>query len=172
MAKNTSVQLLDDITGAPAEETVRFALHGVQYDIDLSAGNAEELRAILERYARHGRRTGGRKRARRIIALPKRSRTTKAAAKPAAKKAAKKAEPRKAAPKATAESTAAAKTTTARTTASTKAGPKAPAKTSAAKAATAKTAPRTTPAGTAKPARAETVKKPAKAPVVRFSAAE
>jgi hypothetical protein len=168
MAKNTSVQLLDDITGAPAEETVRFALHGVQYDIDLSAGNAEELRAILERYARHGRRTGGRKRARRIIALPKRSRTTKAAAKPAAKKA----EPRKAAPKATAESTAAAKTTTARTTASTKAGPKAPAKTSAAKAATAKTAPRTTPAGTAKPARAETVKKPAKAPVVRFSAAE
>jgi hypothetical protein len=71
VAKNTAVHLLDDLNGAPAEETVRFSLDGVDYDIDLSAGNAQRLRRILDVYVEHARRTGGRKRAVRIIEPPK-----------------------------------------------------------------------------------------------------
>ena len=31
MAKNTAVQLLDDLTGEPAAETIGFALDGIDY---------------------------------------------------------------------------------------------------------------------------------------------
>lgn len=81
VAKNTSVQLLDDLSGEPAEESVRFALDGVQYDIDLAGDNADALREILEPYMHNGRRTGGRKRAARIIATgkPRRSTNTQSA---------------------------------------------------------------------------------------------
>ncbi|WP_254896901.1 histone-like nucleoid-structuring protein Lsr2 [Amycolatopsis sp. Hca4] len=61
MARNTAVQVLDDLTGEPAAETVGFGLDGIDYDIDLSVANAEALRALLQRYADAGRRTGGRK---------------------------------------------------------------------------------------------------------------
>ncbi|QKV81235.1 Lsr2 family protein [Amycolatopsis sp. Hca4] len=55
------MQVLDDLTGEPAAETVGFGLDGIDYDIDLSVANAEALRALLQRYADAGRRTGGRK---------------------------------------------------------------------------------------------------------------
>ncbi|WP_007024136.1 Lsr2 dimerization domain-containing protein [Saccharomonospora iraqiensis] len=61
MARSTAVRTVDDITGELAAETVRFALDGVEYDIDLTADNAEALRTVLERYLDRGRRTGGRK---------------------------------------------------------------------------------------------------------------
>jgi DNA-binding protein HU-beta len=77
VAQNTAVHILDDLNGEPAEETVRFALDGVEYDIDLSAENAENLRQVLSAYVEHGRRTGGRKRAIRAIAQPKSARRAK-----------------------------------------------------------------------------------------------
>lgn len=58
MARSTAVRTVDDITGELAAETVRFALDGVEYDIDLTADNAEALRTVLERYLDRGRRTG------------------------------------------------------------------------------------------------------------------
>ncbi|WP_233223252.1 histone-like nucleoid-structuring protein Lsr2 [Amycolatopsis sp. CA-128772] len=61
MARNTAVQVLDDLTGEPAAETVGFGLDGIDYDIDLSFANAEALRGLLQRYADAGRRTGGRR---------------------------------------------------------------------------------------------------------------
>jgi hypothetical protein len=56
MAKQTTVTLVDDMDGSKADETVRFALDGVEYEIDLSKKNAKALRAALERYVSAGRR--------------------------------------------------------------------------------------------------------------------
>lgn len=61
MATRTTVTLVDDLDGGTAEETVGFGLDGAVYEIDLSAANAEELRAALERYVAAARRTGGRR---------------------------------------------------------------------------------------------------------------
>jgi hypothetical protein len=47
MAQNVVIQLEDDIDGSPADETLTFALDGRDYEIDLSATNAEKLRQAL-----------------------------------------------------------------------------------------------------------------------------
>lgn len=57
MAQRTVVELLDDIDGKPADETVSFGLDGTAYEIDLSAENAKQLRAALEPFAEHARRS-------------------------------------------------------------------------------------------------------------------
>ncbi|MEV8514834.1 Lsr2 family protein [Dactylosporangium sp. NPDC051484] len=44
MAKRVIHELIDDIDGKPAAESIVFALDGVQYEIDLSAANAVKLR--------------------------------------------------------------------------------------------------------------------------------
>ena len=61
MAKRVQVVLEDDIDGSPADETVSFALDGVSYEIDLSAGNAGKLRDQLAPWVGAAQRTGGRK---------------------------------------------------------------------------------------------------------------
>lgn len=43
----------------PLGETVRFALDGREYEIDLGTENAEKLRAALAGYVDAGRRIGG-----------------------------------------------------------------------------------------------------------------
>lgn len=60
MAQKVLVQLVDDLDGGPADETVSFSLDGVAYEIDLSAKNAGEMRDSLSRYVGHARRVGGR----------------------------------------------------------------------------------------------------------------
>lgn len=59
MARKIHVQLIDDLSGEDAQETIRFSLDGTNYEIDLSADNAAELRGTLERYAAKGRRLRG-----------------------------------------------------------------------------------------------------------------
>lgn len=44
------VSLIDDFDGGGAGETVRFALDGTHYEIDLSSQNAEQLRASMATY--------------------------------------------------------------------------------------------------------------------------
>ena len=44
MAKRTIHMLVDDIDGGEADETVRFAVDGVQYEIDLSTLDFRGLR--------------------------------------------------------------------------------------------------------------------------------
>lgn len=61
MAQKTVVELVDDLDGGEADETVTFALDGVDFHIDLSAENANRLRDTLAEYVENARRTGGRK---------------------------------------------------------------------------------------------------------------
>ena len=50
MAQKIQTLFIDDIDGGEAEGTVRFALDGAEYEIDLSAQHSEELRSALGRY--------------------------------------------------------------------------------------------------------------------------
>jgi hypothetical protein len=61
MAKQVHVEMLDDLDGTEATQTVPFALDGVQYEIDLSDDNATAFRQELAPYLSVGQRTGGRK---------------------------------------------------------------------------------------------------------------
>lgn len=60
MAQKVNVVLVDDLDGNEADESVKFALDGVAYEVDLSAKNAEKLRSALEDYIEVARRVGGR----------------------------------------------------------------------------------------------------------------
>jgi hypothetical protein len=48
MAQKFELFLVDDLDGGKADETVRFSFDGRSYEIDLSAANAERLRASLQ----------------------------------------------------------------------------------------------------------------------------
>lgn len=61
MAQRVQVILEDDYDGSAADETVTFGLDGVEYEIDLSAKNAEDLREALAPWVGHARRVGGRR---------------------------------------------------------------------------------------------------------------
>src|SRR4051794_37881468 len=61
MAQKVLVEMIDDIDGSGATETVSFELDGVKYEIDLSGENAAALRDELARYPGHARRVGGRR---------------------------------------------------------------------------------------------------------------
>jgi hypothetical protein len=56
MATKTFSIIIDDVTGAEADETVTFAIDGVQYEIDLTTTNANLLRESLEKWRTHGRK--------------------------------------------------------------------------------------------------------------------
>lgn len=58
MAQKVQVQLIDDLDGSEAIETVNFGLDGTRYEIDLSGDNAHELRASIAEYVDHARRAG------------------------------------------------------------------------------------------------------------------
>jgi hypothetical protein len=61
MAQRVQVILEDDYDGGTAEETVAFALDGAEYEIDLSAENAQALRDALAPWVAHARKVGGRR---------------------------------------------------------------------------------------------------------------
>ncbi len=52
-----TVALEDDLTGGPADETVRFAVDDTGYEIDLSAKNAA-FGKLLAPYIEHARKAG------------------------------------------------------------------------------------------------------------------
>ncbi|GAB2706375.1 histone-like nucleoid-structuring protein Lsr2 [Nocardia thraciensis] len=59
MARKVTVELVDDYDGkSEAEETVRFAVDGVEYEMDLSVLNASKLRGIFEQWTPHARKVG------------------------------------------------------------------------------------------------------------------
>ncbi len=57
MAQKHIVQLIDDLDGGDAAETVSFAIDGANYDIDLTAKNAAKLRDSLATYVGAARRS-------------------------------------------------------------------------------------------------------------------
>jgi hypothetical protein len=61
MVQKMQVQLIDDIDGSPADETVTFALDGVTYEIDLTDAHAKALRESFAEWQGHARRAGGRR---------------------------------------------------------------------------------------------------------------
>lgn len=61
MAQKVLIEIVDDLDGEAAAQTVPFALDGVSYEIDLSEENAVALREELARYMEAGQRTGGRR---------------------------------------------------------------------------------------------------------------
>jgi hypothetical protein len=58
MAQKIETLFIDDIDGSAAEGTVRFGLDGTEYEIDLNAKHAQELRDALARYMNAARRAG------------------------------------------------------------------------------------------------------------------
>ena len=59
MAQKIQVLLIDDIDGSDAEGTLRFAIDGTDYEIDLNAKHSAALRKILARYIEAARRAPG-----------------------------------------------------------------------------------------------------------------
>jgi hypothetical protein len=55
MARHIQVQLIDDLDGGPAAETIRFALGDAPMEIELSEGNAVQFRAVLAPYVKAAR---------------------------------------------------------------------------------------------------------------------
>jgi hypothetical protein len=58
MAKRTIQMLVDDLDGGEADETVKFALDGIQYEIDLSKKNAAKMRDALSPFLAAGTKIG------------------------------------------------------------------------------------------------------------------
>jgi len=58
MAQKISVVLEDDLTGGPADQTIRFAFDGTDYEIDLNAKNAAAFSKKLAPFIEHARRAG------------------------------------------------------------------------------------------------------------------
>ena len=59
MAQKVQTLLIDDLDGGEAQTTVRFGLDRTEYEIDLSAKNADALRKALARYVDAARRAPG-----------------------------------------------------------------------------------------------------------------
>ena len=58
MAQRVTVELEDDLDGGPADETLRFGLGGVNYEIDLNKKKASRFRRQIAPYIEHARKTG------------------------------------------------------------------------------------------------------------------
>ena len=61
MVQRTQIVLEDDVDGGPADETVKFGLDGVTYEIDLNDDHAAALRETIEEWTVKARRSGGRR---------------------------------------------------------------------------------------------------------------
>lgn len=62
MSSRTREELIDDLDDvSPADETVEFAMDGIAYEIDLSAGHAAIMRERMGMYIRAGRRAAARR---------------------------------------------------------------------------------------------------------------
>ena len=76
MATKITVALEDDLDGGPADETVRFAFGGAEYEIDLSKKNARAFRKQLAPYLEHARKTGSAQRRRPVRTAASRQRSS------------------------------------------------------------------------------------------------
>ncbi len=56
MSTRTIRQLVDDLDGSDAEETITFAVNGAVYEIDLSEPHAKEFYEFMDRYMENGRK--------------------------------------------------------------------------------------------------------------------
>jgi hypothetical protein len=75
VATKIDVVLEDDLDGGPADETVRFGLDGVEYEIDLSKANARAFRREFASFLIHARRAEQGRRRRPARSSPGRRRS-------------------------------------------------------------------------------------------------
>jgi hypothetical protein len=68
--EEVTVRLVDDFDGTEAAETVKFAIDGKTYEIDLSKSNANELRRTLRPYVDRARGARRASSARRTKSAP------------------------------------------------------------------------------------------------------
>ena len=61
MAQRVQIELVDDITGETAQETMHFSVDGTDYEIDLTTENAGKLRSCLSDYIAKGRKVSARR---------------------------------------------------------------------------------------------------------------
>jgi hypothetical protein len=61
MAKNTIVQVTDDLDGTANASEVRFAFEGTEYTIDLSSRNRKAFEKTLRPYIEAGTKVSGRR---------------------------------------------------------------------------------------------------------------
>jgi Lsr2 len=59
VAQKIQTLFIDDLDGSEAEGTVRFALDGAEYEIDLNSAHAQALRDALAPFVSAARRAGG-----------------------------------------------------------------------------------------------------------------
>lgn len=59
MAQRVRIDLIDDVDGGIADETVAFQLDGAEYEIDLSRSNAAALRSTIEKWSTYARKVRG-----------------------------------------------------------------------------------------------------------------
>jgi len=59
MATRIVTEVSDDIDGSEANQTIRFALDGVEYEIDLSDRNAIRFRESIAEFVGLARKVGG-----------------------------------------------------------------------------------------------------------------
>ncbi len=71
MAKKTTVVLVDDLNGDPADTTLRFGLDSREYELDLTDGNAQKLRDLFNRYIPAARKVSGGRRRRSTAGMAK-----------------------------------------------------------------------------------------------------
>jgi hypothetical protein len=70
MARKVIVELADDIDGSEASQTVRFAVGGVEYEIDLSDANAAAFDKAFSPFVAHARRVSHQRSAGRAGGTP------------------------------------------------------------------------------------------------------
>jgi hypothetical protein len=56
VARKVETVLIDDLDGSKADGTIRFGLDGAEYEIDLNAAHADELRKSARQYIEAGRK--------------------------------------------------------------------------------------------------------------------
>ena len=71
MATHTITELIDDLDGSPADETLTFGVDDQTFEIDLNAANAEKLREALDPFLASARRLGLRPVVRSTSAAPR-----------------------------------------------------------------------------------------------------
>jgi len=59
MVKRTKIVIEDDVDGGPATTTIRFAVDGTSYEIDLNDANATKMREAFAPWQAHATKVGG-----------------------------------------------------------------------------------------------------------------
>lgn len=69
MAQRIRVELVDDLDGSDATETVAFGLDGTNYEVDLNESNATRLRHALADFVEIAREVKGRRKTTRVATV-------------------------------------------------------------------------------------------------------